>query len=117
MSLAPSLRSRVKRLEVAEGFRGERTFGERLREAEARIESETTEQRAEREAKDRADCIAALSESDARESFTARLQRARRRLGREYLREAQRATVAGEHSDSSIDPSVSSREHLREVQR
>jgi hypothetical protein len=90
MTFSPSLRSRVKRLEVAEGFRGERTFGERLREAEARFESETKEQRAEREAEDRADCIAALSEPDAREPFSARLQRARRRFGREYLREVQR---------------------------
>lgn len=86
MSLTPSLRSRVRRLEDAAAIRAEPTLTDLLREVEAR-RAMTPEQHQARQAAHRAACIASLSEPDAAGKLAALLQEVSRRAGRRYLAE------------------------------
>lgn len=89
MSLTPSLRNRVKRLEDAAAIRAEPTLTDLLREVEARRGiycTMTPEQRAAQAAAHRAACIESLDEPDAEGGWLrAALQEGNRRMGRRYL--------------------------------
>lgn len=86
MSLAPSLKHRIRRLEAAAAIRAEPTLTDLLRKVEERrgaYRAMTPEEREAERAARRADCIAALDEDDApARTVRAALQEVRRRAGR-----------------------------------
>jgi hypothetical protein len=104
MSLTPSLRNRVKRLEVAASIRAEPTLTELLREVEARRgvrRSMTAEQREAQAAAYRAACIASLDAPDAPVgSVRAALLDVSRRIGRRCL---------ADHASAAEFPSTAER--------
>jgi hypothetical protein len=82
-----NLASRIRKLEQS---RVVVSIGDRLRRAQDAADRMSTGGRSAADAAHQADCVAALAESDAGQGIAARLQRARRRLGRAVLQEQAR---------------------------